>query len=263
MDGMSRSLIGVFSIIIAYMFSADLCAFSLTGSSIQSQQIYNVPGLGKFYVDGAKDYVKEMLRTGNGWEVYTLDLISKYARPGTVVVDIGAHIGTMTIPMARAVGVNGAVVAFEPQKHIFSDLVRNVALNQYQDRVSCYQMAVGDAEKWVEVALDLNNECGSAIVELGRGDEVVEMRTLDSFHLKNVSLIKIDVERQEEIVLDGMVNTIRDNRPVLIIEIQGGYLFNTAPVWVREQILRTCARLESMGYIVSNIQGHDYLALPK
>ena len=36
---------------------------------------------------------------------------------------------------------------------------------------------------------------------LGDGTESVLMKPLDSFHLKNVSFMKIDVERAEDLVL--------------------------------------------------------------
>ena len=49
--------------------------------------------------------------------------------PGDVVVDVGADIGALTVPLARAVGPAGRVLAFEPQPTVFQNLCANLALN--------------------------------------------------------------------------------------------------------------------------------------
>jgi FkbM family methyltransferase len=46
----------------------------------------------------------------------------------------------------------------------------------------------------------------------------VPVRTLDSFKFERVSMIKIDVEGHEEAVLDGAIETLRRNRPAIIVE---------------------------------------------
>ena len=46
----------------------------------------------------------------------------------------------------------------------------------------------------------------------------VQVRTLDSFELDNVSFIKIDVEGHEEAVIEGARGLLLRNRPVLLVE---------------------------------------------
>ncbi|NBR78651.1 MAG: FkbM family methyltransferase, partial [Alphaproteobacteria bacterium] len=53
------------------------------------------------------------------------------------------------------------------------------------------------------------------------GDQA-ELRTIDSFGFRNVSLLKIDVESLEDQVLDGARETILESKPVILAEIQGG-----------------------------------------
>ena len=62
------------------------------------------------------------------WAEPEVELLSRLVRPGDVVVDVGAHIGTETVPLAKRVGSSGHVIAFEPQKHLFHLLRANVAL---------------------------------------------------------------------------------------------------------------------------------------
>src|SRR5262249_54461190 len=49
--------------------------------------------------------------------------------PGALVLDIGANIGAHSLPLARAVGNDGLVIAVEPTDYAFSRLQANAALN--------------------------------------------------------------------------------------------------------------------------------------
>ncbi len=85
--------------------------------------ICEIPKQGKFYVEPYRnDSIKGVLRSGQMWEPHVLEKIYQYVKPGTVVLDIGAHIGTFTIAMAKVAGENGTVYAFEPQRKILESL---------------------------------------------------------------------------------------------------------------------------------------------
>src|SRR5262245_44762739 len=56
-------------------------------------------------------------------------LMAETVKPGDVVLDVGANIGTVTLPLARRVGPSGLVISFEPQRIIFQHLCANIALN--------------------------------------------------------------------------------------------------------------------------------------
>ncbi|MGD0665897.1 MAG: FkbM family methyltransferase, partial [Rhabdochlamydiaceae bacterium] len=128
--------------------------------------------------------------------------------------------------------------------------------------VICQRIAIGDEQQVIE--MDKETYPGSeGSTGIGHGGDIAEMRTIDSFHLTNVSFIKIDVERSEEQVLDGMVNTILQNKPVIAIELQGGYQWETAPPHIKQKMINSINKLESLGYIVRRIYLHDYLAVPK
>jgi hypothetical protein len=44
-----------------------------------------------------------------------VEVLQSFLRPGDVVLDVGAHLGSHTIAFAHMVGPGGAVHAFEPQ----------------------------------------------------------------------------------------------------------------------------------------------------
>jgi FkbM family methyltransferase len=58
-----------------------------------------------------------------------VDQLRKFLSPGDVAIDIGAHTGDSTIPMALAVGKTGAVLALEPNPYVFPVLQKNSELN--------------------------------------------------------------------------------------------------------------------------------------
>lgn len=223
--------------------------------------ICQVPLQGKFYVEPYKnDAIKNVLRSRQTWEPHVLAEINRYAKPATVVLDIGAHIGTFTMSLSNIVGENGIVYAFEPQRKIYRELRKNCELNGVNN-VVCHRFAIGDRQEIVEMDIE-TYPASEGSTSIGKGGDLVEMRTIDSFHFTNVSFVKIDVERTEEQVLDGMVNTILQNKPVIVIELQGGYIWETAPPNIKQKMINSIKKLEGLGYKITRIGKHDYLALP-
>lgn len=221
---------------------------------------------GSFLIDSVNDPIKNELRKGNIWEPHVHELVKKYSKPGTTVLDIGAHIGTETVLMGNCVGPLGKVYTFEPQKKNYRELWANCILNNLQDRVCLYHMAIGNKHKVVEIGEIVESSDGEVDeggIGVWGGGETVEMRTIDSFNLNNVSLIKIDVEGGENSVIAGMVETVKRNQPVIVIEIQGGWTRDMAPPAIRTAILETQALLENLDYTVQHITAWDYVAFPK
>ncbi len=227
---------------------------------VASYQLFSVPKNGYFYLDSIDDFIKMHLKRGETWEEHIQKLIYRYARPGSIVLDIGAHIGTHTLTMALAVGPQGQVLALEPQPKLFRELFLNMAINDLHN-ISFYWAGAGDRQGSIELGpLSTNNEGGSSLC--GGTGQVVQLLTIDSLRLSNVSLMKIDVEGMEDQVLEGARATILANRPVIIIEIMGGNDFGTASKEVRQRILHTIDKLEQLGYRVEQLWRHDWIAFP-
>ena len=73
-----------------------------------------------------------------------MTIFRQICTPGSVVIEVGANIGAHTVGLARLVGPQGRVLAFEPQRLPFQNLCANVALNSL-DNVDCFgrQLAAG------------------------------------------------------------------------------------------------------------------------
>jgi FkbM family methyltransferase len=200
------------------------------------------------------------MKRGGTWESHIQDLIRKYSVAGSIVLDIGAHIGTHTLVMSQAVGTEGHVLAFEPQPKTFRELFLNMAINDLKN-ISFYWAGVGDRAGNIELGpMHESNEGGTG---LGGGTgQTVQLLTVDSLGLSNVSLMKIDVEGMEDQVLLGARETILANRPVIIIEIMGGHDIGDPSKETRQKILHTIDMLEEMGYKVQQLWRHDWIAFP-
>jgi len=224
-------------------------------------KICPVSGLGKFYVDDIPDDIKGHLRQGIYWEGVIAELVKKYTKPGTVAIDLGAHIGIHTILMSKMVGAKGKVIAFEPQNKIFRELRRNLSLNRLDDRVIFLKNAVGHENQWVEMSVrDPTNEGGTPI---GKGGDKAWMVTLDELNLNNVSFIKMDVESSELNVLRGATKTLSRNKPVIVFEILGGVDLDNCSDSHKQTYEEILELLGNLGYRVTRIFGNDFLAIPK
>jgi len=59
--------------------------------------------------------------------------------------DVGANVGVYSLISAGA-AASVRVAAFEPHPYTFSLLEENVKLNHFEDRISCFQVALGDRD---------------------------------------------------------------------------------------------------------------------
>lgn len=154
------------------------------------------------------------------WAEAELFFVAQFLKPGDVVLDVGAHIGTHAVFFARHVGPDGRVFAFEPQRLSFHLLCGNAALNALMN-LKCLNLAVGAGGGKIEVPIvDPTREFnfGSVSLDTGLAGDSVQMVTIDSLGLARCDFIKIDVEGLEGDVLTGARSTILKYKPKLFLE---------------------------------------------
>ena len=162
----------------------------------------------------------------DGWRVFLRD--------GDVAIDVGAHTGDTTVPMALACGPSGLVVAVEPNPHVFRVLEVNAGLNH--DRAAAVLplniAATEDDGEFEFHYWDASFGNGGYLSRLhnqrhghryplrviGRNLER-EARTLVGERLSRLALIKTDAEGYDAAVLRSMRGLIDEYRPVLICEV--------------------------------------------
>ena len=149
-------------------------------------------------------------------------LLAQLVKPGMTVVEIGANIGTHSVPLARACAP-GPLYLFEPQQRVFQILCANLALNGVENAIA-YPEACSDTEGHVIAPTtdyaQPGNFGGVAMQAEGAGVQGLRTRAiaLDSLELAACHLIKIDVEGFEAQVLRGAAKTIARCRPTLYVE---------------------------------------------
>ena len=150
------------------------------------------------------------------YEPYAAFIVSELIRSNDICVDIGANIGSYTFTMANRVGRGGKVFAFEPQINLNQLLQDSIKLNKAEHFISLESRAVWkNSDEALEFYLsqDAHNSGLASLIDHGfhvSSEVFVEVSTItltDYFREKNVHncrLVKIDVERAEFEVLQGM-----------------------------------------------------------
>ena len=142
-------------------------------------------------------------------------------QPGMVVVDVGANIGTFTVPAATAVGPHGVVLAIEASPQMHHYLATNIELNQCANVIQ-EQCVASDHEgtcEFYEAPLEKFG-MGSVGPQFSVAPLTLRAATLDSLierhHLDRVDVIKIDVEGYEAAVFRGAQVILHAPNPPLI-----------------------------------------------
>jgi FkbM family methyltransferase len=156
----------------------------------------------------------------SGHEAGTLKVMLQFIRPGDTVLDLGAHIGLHTIPLAHAVGPKGKVIAVEPLPRTAECLRRTLICNALYNRCELVVAAAGDQEATSHFFLGGNSMLGSLYPTV---DEqcMVDVREIRIDDLvgstRRVDFVKMDVEGAELKALEGMRELIARNPDIGLI----------------------------------------------
>ena len=178
------------------------------------------------------------------------EVMKSIITPGMVCLDIGAMIGYFTLIMARLVGEKGKVFAFEPEPHNFDLLVKNIAINGY-DNITVVPKAISNKNGKTEFFLDRINLGSHSLVKPRQDTQTlekdiieVEAQTLDSLfrdYKGKIDFAKIDAGGAETAVLEGMEHIIKKNKDLMIItQFQPGPLaaFGSSPEEFQNRLLQ-------------------------
>jgi hypothetical protein len=139
------------------------------------------------------------------------------------VLDIGAHIGWYSVKFAKHAK---HVYSFECSPKSFNYLCANIALNSKDYKITKYNCALSNENGFTNYYIRDPRDGGGNGISKFDYDVIhntpyieVPTKTLDSFEIKNVNFIKIDVEGHEKQVLQGGINTITENNyPKILFE---------------------------------------------
>jgi FkbM family methyltransferase len=150
--------------------------------------------------------------------------LTRLARPGSAVIDVGANIGATALPLAKIVGPQGRVICFEPIAANIERLRQNIILNDVP-WVQVEPVALSDRQGELVMDFAMNHagmarvidpwsDMNASRVSCLRFDDWVS--TQDGL---SISVCKIDVEGHEAKVFSGMEKTLtKRSIPAFVFE---------------------------------------------
>jgi FkbM family methyltransferase len=123
----------------------------------------------------------------------------------SMIVDIGAHVGSFTVWAARR-APHARILAVEPNIETFALLQRNIRDNGLQDRVSAVNAAVGPAAGTMGLEF-MEHSLGTRLSADGPGKVMVRVDTLSALlgeaGIDGADMLKMDCEGMEYDVIEG------------------------------------------------------------
>jgi FkbM family methyltransferase len=166
----------------------------------------------------------------DNYEPEVLDVLLALSRDARVVIDVGAHVGSLTMLVALN-NPESQIIAFEPVAEVFERLATNVGLNRLSNTM-CVRAAVGAGPARLPLYAPLGRVDTVASLSVGHRVtwaagpwvcELTDVVSLDDFakeaELDTVDLLKIDVELHEPEVFMGMQGILMQHRPHIICEV--------------------------------------------
>ncbi|HEB66176.1 MAG TPA: FkbM family methyltransferase [Chloroflexi bacterium] len=156
--------------------------------------------------------------------------IRRWVRPGWTVYDAGANVGYISLLLARAVGSEGRVFAFEALPANQERWRRNAALNPQGGALRLIPAAVADKTGSARFLVGPSDDTGKAAGSAGRALEYAESVEVPAVSLDDFvyaqgnpppDLVKMDIEGGEVLALPGMARLLREARPLLFLELHG------------------------------------------
>ena len=214
---------------------------------------HDINGL-QIAVDTAEGSVSPQV--AGGYEPHVSLAIQHLLQPGDTFIDIGANIGVHVADAARIVGPHGQVVAVEPNTENCRLLLLTAKKNNLHN-ITLIPSALSDTGDWAWFSTHIGSNGGlvaseNATITNGFGF-IVPIRRLDDIAPSKTKLIKVDVEGAEISVLRSGLETLRRDRPSIIMEFSCEMIQRVSGIEPREALLW----IENLGYEISVIQKSD------
>ena len=182
-----------------------------------------------------------------------INLVKKFIKSGTDSIDVGVYRGVYSYEMSK---YSEKVHSFEPNPIIFKYINKN--LKKFIKNIHLYNFALSNQNKTINLKIPIRNsnsnkeifeeyyEMGKATIHNENNFEnyenfEIQTKTIDELSFDNkISFIKIDVEGHELEVIEGAKNTIKKDKPILLVEIEKQY--------TKKEVAESINFINSLGY---------------
>jgi FkbM family methyltransferase len=240
---------------------------SENAKSIRTKRLsYYETTTGNYFLptDAKNDIIANTIIGNDIFEIEVVELACKYIKENTVVLDIGANYGQMSILFSNKTGERGIVYSFDADDFIFEILKKNIEANNKQKNIipifgAVHNVAdetlffpIQDFIEWGaygSYGIDYNTKKGRPVKSI----------TIDSLNIQQqISFMKIDIQGGDLQAMQGAIKTIEKNKMPILFEYE--YHF--------EEKFHLCFQdyidfVKSINYkFVKTINGHNYLIMP-
>jgi FkbM family methyltransferase len=171
------------------------------------------------------DYVGRAMYLWGEHDPRITSVLDAVLRPGDTVLDIGANFGVVGLFACKKVGEQGKVHLFEPQPAVAQFLRTSMLINGYRQAV-IHECALSSRSGSAEMAIiDAGNLGMATLVSEDKqlAAERIRVRVenagefVRTLECQQVSLIKIDVEGHEGVVLESMRDWMQEVKPGVVL----------------------------------------------
>lgn len=166
-----------------------------------------------YWQDSSDPILKNHLRCAVGDSIAVVNYIFRYLNRGSICIDIGACIGSVSVPLWSATGKSGKVISVEADPQNISKLKANLMLNGFSDKFTV-NAAIGEQNGQAELRRydgkngwqTIGNPSFAKTYPFKKF--IVPECTLDTiltqYNIDFIDFIKVDTEGAEPMVLNGM-----------------------------------------------------------
>ncbi|MFC5408984.1 FkbM family methyltransferase [Larkinella bovis] len=194
-------------------------------------QVVTIPLAGYGSVEVAQ-WLNPLLERPYAVTIKDVNFYREFTKEGDFVIDIGAHMGDTTLPMALAVGQTGLVLAFDPNPLVYKILEKNASLNKEKTNIESYRLAIATNEGeyfYNSSEATFSNGGISAVADSPHGKyglkEKIQAVNLERFlhekyadRLSRLTLIKIDTEGLDIEIIKSIEKVLTTYKPTVIFE---------------------------------------------
>lgn len=168
----------------------------------------------------ANDLIGRHILLSGKFDRSIVQVLLDHARPGDMLLDIGANIGYVSGVFLRQVR-GSEVLCFEPQPGVVDLLRENLA--QFGDRAVVVEAGLADCDGTLRFHVNVTNRGGSRISEDGEIEIPVREAGKALETIPKVDLVKIDVEGFEEPIFRALEHQLARLKPrAILFEDQSG-----------------------------------------
>ncbi len=159
------------------------------------------------------------------YERMSFDLWISLSKKSKVILDVGANTGIYSL-ISKTVNPNAQVYGFEPMPDVYQQFFANEKLNNFG--IHCLDLAASNQDGTADIYTNPTEQLYTSTLNSENTVEnsikttikTITLKTwIEQNNIKNIDLMKVDVESFEPQVMEGMGEYLKLMRPTMLMEI--------------------------------------------